>query len=208
MSTQTETLGLTLPAWEEGFDLDDWNGNSQIIDTFAGQITAQVAAKVSRGDLAAVATSGSYSDLTGKPELAAVATSGNYNDLTNKPSTDAAPTEDSTNAVQSGGVFTALAEKADTAAVFGTGTLIPNDGDLFTLPVGKYYRNTNPTVIANIPSDLTVAFYCEIVNTIADNRRKIYLYPATVQTAGVFYTCLETGSGYGAWYKFTGEAVV
>ena len=103
---------------------------------------------------------------------------------------------------------TVIAAKADTAAVFGTGTLIPNDGDLFTLPVGKYYRNTNPTVIANIPGDLTVAFYCEIVNTIADNRRKIYLYPATVQTAGVFYTCLETGSGYGAWYKFTGEAVV
>lgn len=102
---------------------------------------------------------------------------------------------------------TALNGKADTAAVFGTGTLIPNDGDLFTLPVGKYYRNTNPTVIANIPGDLTVAFYCEIVNTIADNRRKIYLYPATVQTAGVFYTCLETGNGYGSWYKYSGEVV-
>jgi len=190
MSSKTTNLQLTVPEWEEGFDLDDWNGNSNKIDTFAGQIAAQVAAKVSPGDLAAVATSGDYGDLT------------------NKPVTDASPTEDSTNAVQSGGVFSALAAKADTAAVFGTGTLIPNDGDLFTLPVGKYYRNTNPTVIANIPSDLTVAFYCEIVNTIADNRRKIYLYPATVQTAGVFYTCLETGSGYGAWYKFTGEAVV
>lgn len=101
-----------------------------------------------------------------------------------------------------------LGDKADTAAVFGTGTLIPDDGDLFTLPVGKYYRNSNPGAVANIPSDLTVEFYCEIVNTIADNRRKIYLYPATVQTEGVFYTCLETSSGYGTWYKFTGEAVV
>lgn len=36
-------------------------------------------------DLAAVATSGAYSDLSGKPTLATVATSGNYNDLTNKP---------------------------------------------------------------------------------------------------------------------------
>lgn len=35
--------------------------------------------------LAAVATSGAYSDLTGKPALAAVATSGDYNDLANKP---------------------------------------------------------------------------------------------------------------------------
>lgn len=34
---------------------------------------------------AAVATSGSYEDLSNKPELAAVATSGDYNDLSNKP---------------------------------------------------------------------------------------------------------------------------
>lgn len=102
---------------------------------------------------------------------------------------------------------TAINGKVDTANVFGVGTLIQSTDDLFTLPVGKYYRNTSPTGIANIPSDLTVAFYCEIVNTIADNRRKIYLYPATIQTAGVFYTCLETGSGYGTWYKFSGEVV-
>ena len=36
-------------------------------------------------DLKAVAFSGSYSDLTGKPNLATVATSGSYNDLSNKP---------------------------------------------------------------------------------------------------------------------------
>ena len=36
--------------------------------------------------LATVATSGKYSDLSGKPSLATVATSGNYNDLSNKPS--------------------------------------------------------------------------------------------------------------------------
>lgn len=35
--------------------------------------------------LAAVATSGAYSDLSGKPSLATVATSGSYNDLSNKP---------------------------------------------------------------------------------------------------------------------------
>nr|DAK84703.1 MAG TPA: Peptidase [Caudoviricetes sp.] len=35
--------------------------------------------------LAKVATSGSYSDLTGTPKLATVATSGSYNDLTDKP---------------------------------------------------------------------------------------------------------------------------
>lgn len=37
-------------------------------------------------DLKAVAFSGSYNDLSNKPNLATVATSGSYNDLTNKPS--------------------------------------------------------------------------------------------------------------------------
>lgn len=40
--------------------------------------------------LAAVATSGAYSDLSGTPSLAAVATSGSYNDLSNKPTIPAA----------------------------------------------------------------------------------------------------------------------
>lgn len=41
--------------------------------------------KADSSSLAAVATSGSYADLTNKPTLAAVATSGSYDDLTNKP---------------------------------------------------------------------------------------------------------------------------
>ncbi len=44
-----------------------------------------VLADLSNG-LAAVATSGSYNDLKGRPSLAAVATSGSYNDLKNRPS--------------------------------------------------------------------------------------------------------------------------
>ena len=41
-------------------------------------------------ELATVATSGLYSDLTGKPTLATVATTGSYNDLSNKPTIPAA----------------------------------------------------------------------------------------------------------------------
>ena len=41
--------------------------------------------KVNRAELASVATSGSYNDLTDKPNLSTVATTGSYNDLTNKP---------------------------------------------------------------------------------------------------------------------------
>src|SRR4051812_3718389 len=42
-------------------------------------------AKADTSSLAAVASSGLYTDLTGKPTLAAVATSGSYTDLTNQP---------------------------------------------------------------------------------------------------------------------------
>ena len=45
---------------------------------------------VEADDLATVATSGSYSDLSGTPNLATVATSGSYTDLTNTPSIPAA----------------------------------------------------------------------------------------------------------------------
>ena len=44
MSTYTSNLHLTLPGWTESYDLDVWNGNSQIIDTFAGQIAGQITA--------------------------------------------------------------------------------------------------------------------------------------------------------------------
>ena len=68
--------------------------------------------------LATVATSGSYSDLSNKPSLATVATSGSYNDLSNKPSIPSAVTVDSalsstsTNPVQNKVINTALAAKA------------------------------------------------------------------------------------------------
>lgn len=52
--------------------------------------TTGVAAILNKPTLAAVATSGSYSDLSGKPTLAAVATSGSYTDLTNTPTIPAA----------------------------------------------------------------------------------------------------------------------
>lgn len=79
--------------------------------------------------------------------------------------------------------------------------------DLFTLPVGKYARQTNVSNVANLPAGMSAAFYCEIVNTISNQRRMIKLYPCTAATAGSFYICLETGSGYGSWYQYTGTAL-
>lgn len=49
------------------------------------QIDALLAYKADLEALAAVATSGDYTDLSNTPQLATVATSGNYNDLSNKP---------------------------------------------------------------------------------------------------------------------------
>ena len=61
------------------------------IDGVVEGLEEDIAAKASLSDLATVATTGSYNDLTNKPdlsvyELAADAFSGDYNDLTNKPS--------------------------------------------------------------------------------------------------------------------------
>ena len=49
-------------------------------------------------DLATVATTGDYDDLSGTPTLAAVATSGSYNDLSNKPTIPAAQVNSDWNA--------------------------------------------------------------------------------------------------------------
>ena len=62
-----------------GIDID---ANNEI--SVDGTVVALLA------DLADVATSGAYSDLSGTPNLATVATSGDYDDLTNKPSIPAA----------------------------------------------------------------------------------------------------------------------
>ena len=45
MSTETANLGLTKPDIDENFKLDDWNGNSDIIDAYAGTVNAALAGK-------------------------------------------------------------------------------------------------------------------------------------------------------------------
>lgn len=95
---------------------------------------------------------------------------------------------------------TAITDPAPSAAT-------PVYADLFTLPVGVYYRQTNITNTQNLPNGMTSAFYCFIVNTISSSRKKIYLFPCASLTAGEFYTCTQMSTGYGSWYKFTGTVV-
>jgi len=42
--SQTTNLHLTLPAWSDSFELDDWNGNMEKIDNFAGQVGGYITA--------------------------------------------------------------------------------------------------------------------------------------------------------------------
>ena len=71
---------------------------------FATTVSTQIGLKANTADLAAVATSGAYSDLTGAPTLATVATSGDYNDLVNQPAipADVSDLTDTTNLLFSG----------------------------------------------------------------------------------------------------------
>jgi hypothetical protein len=55
-------------------------------DATVTAVTEQADTAIQSADLATVATSGSYADLTGTPTLATVATSGSYSDLTGTPS--------------------------------------------------------------------------------------------------------------------------
>ena len=184
MSTSTTNLGLTKPDVTELYDIEVFNGNADKIDVFAGS-------------LATVATSGAYSDLSGKPTI---------------PTVDAALDSESANAIQNAAVAAGLAARIP----LGIGTAItdpapsatpPVYADLFELPVGVYWRQTNITNTLHLPSGVTGAFYCVVVNTISASRRKIYLFPCSGTKVGEFYTCTEMSSGYGSWYKFAGEAV-
>ena len=82
----TVTLVYTGTTWNASStarptEVASQTGNSGKYLTTNGIVT-------SWGTLATVATSGSYTDLSGRPTLATVATSGSYTDLTSKPTID------------------------------------------------------------------------------------------------------------------------
>ena len=87
-------------------------------------------AKANTSDLATVATSGSYNDLTNKPSLATVATSGSYNDLTNKPNLATVATS---------GSYTDLNNKPTTLDFIN-----------IVYPVGSYYETSDTTFNPNV----------------------------------------------------------
>ncbi len=187
MATTTPNYGLSKPAGTDPVDISVLNGNTDIIDTALHELDEGKADQSALDEL--------ETEVEGKQDQLTF---------------DTTPTADSNNPVTSGGVQAEFAKRNVTT--MGTAIVDPDPdngvyADLFTLPIGKYNRQSNVTRVRNIPADLTAVFYCEVVNTISNLRRQIRLYPCTAATAGTFYTCLETANGYGAWYKFSGEAV-
>ena len=115
---------------------------------------------VEADDLATVATSGLYSDLSGTPSLATVATSGDYDDLTNKPTIPAAQVNSDWNAAS--GVAQIL-NKPSLATVATTGDYddlidkptIPTVNDA-TLTITQNGTSAG-TFTANASSNATIA---------------------------------------------------
>lgn len=126
---------------------------SQIFDASnyytKSQVDTALSAKANTTSLATVATTGAYSDLTGTPTIPAAQVQADWNEsnsssmayIANKPTiptVDSAITQNSTNAVQSGAVYTALQGKQDTLTA-GTNITIATDqqtGDLVISATG------------------------------------------------------------------------
>lgn len=131
-----------------GIDVDDTVPTQPVVNLSASSITSLALAdsSVQPGDLAAVATSGAYADLSGRPTLATVATSGAYNDLSGKPALGTAAAQNST-------AFATAAQgtKADTAVQPGSLATVATTGvynDLSGKPTLGTAAATNSTAYA------------------------------------------------------------
>ena len=102
-SLETNSATKTELATKQNRNMGSSAANSIVTTDGTGNITASATIAASKvAGLANVAKSGAYSDLSGRPTI---------------PTVDAAITEDSTNAVQSGAVYDALAAKANSADI-------------------------------------------------------------------------------------------
>ena len=139
-------------------DKSTWNGKQDAIsDLSTIRSGAQAGSTaVQPGDLATVATTGSYNDLTNKPNLATVATTGSYNDLTNKPTIPAAQVNSDWNA--SSGVAQIL-NKPD-LSVYATQNDLAGKQD--TLTAGSNISISNNVISA---TDTTYNFSNPLKNT-------------------------------------------
>ena len=141
--------------------------NSIVTTDGTGNITASVTIAASKvSGLADVATTGAYSDLSGKPTI---------------PTVDAAITEDSTNAVQSGAVYDALAAKANSADI--------------------------PTTVAELTDADNYALVSTMNTELAKKQNSLTETQLNTVNSGITTTKVATYDGYAAKITANTEAI-
>ena len=181
-------------------DLTNDSGFTSNAGTITG-ITMNGTSKGTSGvvDLGTVITT--HQDISGKAntaDLATVATSGSYNDLSNKPTiptVDTTITQNSTNAAQSGAVYTALAGKQNTLTFDNAPTSGSNNpvksGGVYTALAGKQDTLTfDTTPTANSTNPVTSGG----VKTYVDGKATIT--GITTSQDGTFTITLSDGNSY------------
>ena len=167
-TAQADISGLeTDLATKQAKNMGSSAANSIVTTDGTGNITASATIAASKvSGLANVATSGAYSDLSGRPTI---------------PTVDAAITEDSTNAVQSGAVYDALATKANSADIPTTVAEL-TDADNYALvstmntELGKKQNSLTETQLNAVNSGITttkVATYDGYAEKISANTSAI-----------------------------------
>ena len=178
MSTETANLGLTKPELDEQFKLSDWNGNSDKIDEFAGEVNTALAGKASAADLAAKQDALTFDTGTAK---------------------------DSENSITSGGIWASV--WAQILGLNTSGNLAAGD-DLDNFTDAGIYRCTNSTTAAqlvNMPSPVAQqAGGRLIVFNVGGSGRYIQLY---ISAGTRFWLRSNISTGWQQWYEYAGTAV-
>lgn len=98
----------------------------------------------------------------------------------------------------------AIAAKATVRDIMGAGTAIEAGTDLDTITTFGTYSGASNAGYLNCP--ITSAFRLEVVAVAYNVRRQQRLYPQSA-TMSAYYIRSEGPSGFGSWYRFTGEVV-
>jgi len=162
-----------------------------------------------------VASGGVYSALSGKAntsDLATVATSGDYDDLTDKPTLGTAASKDSTNAVtqnstdlvESGAVYTALSGKANSSDLATVATSGDYD-DLTDKPTLGTASGKNFTTFVS-PGNLDVPISTSVYNAITSAVHGAY-HPAGSKACAELTADLLVIANIGNVYKITDDGV-
>lgn len=142
-------------------------------------------------------TSSSADDfIKNKPTLGAAAAKG----------VDSAPTASSTNLVESGGVYDALAAKISMEDILGVGTTITSNSSMDSLTsIGKWYCVNAPTAVTVTNAPFTdAAYFGWTIRSIASSDR--YIQIAIKNTDDLVIAKRRYSGVWSAWSYITGTA--